>query len=149
MKKLLAVLLLVCLCASLLAGCQENLENLLQKGLQELENAQVDEDLYKKIQDVENILKKLPAGVKDGLEDLEILDKAKATWEKYANEESQKLEELIAQLPDEDQITEASAETIEKVRKAYAEAGEDIRNRIDNLDILEAAEEALKKAKNG
>lgn len=144
MKKIIAIALVLVTLVGL-CGCQEAVTTVLEKAIDKLSQQEVSLEMGQKLKELKEDLLELTEEQREKLKNLEILDQMIAKYEQLEAAAIKKVEEQIAQLPQGEQIQEGSREAIEAARKAWQLLPEDVREKIQNIDVLEEAEKALDK----
>ena len=138
MKKTVAIFMVLVTLLGL-CGCQNAAASVVEKTIEKLSSQELSLDTGKALKSLEEMLMKLPEEEREKLQNLEILDKLKAEYEKLEAAAIQKMEEQIAQL----MVEQLSEEQVEAARKALDKLPEEVREKISNVGVLEEAEKAL------
>lgn len=142
MKKIIAILLVAVTVMSLVA-CAELFSKV------EEQVAALDLDKVKEVSlDMGESLQALLDKSSDLTEEeQDKLDKLMEEYKKLEEKAIAELEAQIGKLPKPEEVDPSDEAVITAARKAYEALPEDIREKIDNVNVLEELEKALKKAK--
>ena len=135
MKKIISVILVAALLLSL-SACAELFSALEEK---------LDLDKIKEVSlDMGSSLKEMWDNAADLTEEEKAkLEKLMEDYKKLEEKAIQEVEALIEKLPEPEQVSAAHKELIKAARTAYDALPEDIRGKIDNIEVLEKLEKAL------